>query len=81
MSVSSEADPEGGQGSARVAGMAAWCGGEVDRPGAAEYTDRQVAQAGMTCGAVLVHFVLACSECAGADVDAAVAIADPVCGF
>jgi hypothetical protein len=46
MSVSSEADPEGGKGSAWVAGVAAQCGGEVDRPSPAERTDRQVAQAG-----------------------------------
>jgi hypothetical protein len=44
MSVSSEADPEGGQGSAWVAGVAAQRGGEVDRPRPAQHPDDQVAQ-------------------------------------
>ncbi len=46
MSVSSERDPEGGEGSAWVAGMAAQLGGEVDRSRPAEQPDDQVAQAG-----------------------------------
>jgi hypothetical protein len=50
MSVSSEADPERGQGSAWVAGVAAQRGGEVDRPGPAEHPDDQVAQAGHGVG-------------------------------
>jgi hypothetical protein len=56
MSVSSESDPEGGQGSAGVTGVAAERGGEVDRPRLAEHADDQVAQAGHDVGA-----------CAGAD--------------
>jgi hypothetical protein len=43
MSGSSEGDPEGGQGSGRVAGVVAQRGGEVDRPGAAQRADDQVA--------------------------------------
>jgi hypothetical protein len=46
MSVSSESDPEGGQGSAWVAGVVAQGGGEVDRPGPAERSKGEVAQAG-----------------------------------
>jgi hypothetical protein len=45
MSVSSEGDPEGGQGSAWVTGVLAEGGSEVDRPGAAERADGEVAQA------------------------------------
>ncbi len=44
MSVSSEVDPEGGEGSAWVAGVAAQGGSEVDRPRPAEHADHQVAQ-------------------------------------
>jgi hypothetical protein len=44
MSVSSEADPEGGEGSAGVAGVAAQRGGDVDRPCPTELADDQVAQ-------------------------------------
>jgi hypothetical protein len=44
MSVSSEADPEAGQGSVWVAGVAAQGSGEIDRPGAAEHADGRVAQ-------------------------------------
>jgi putative transposase len=44
MSVSSEVDPQGGEGPARVAGVAAQGGGEVDRPRPAEHADHQVAQ-------------------------------------
>jgi hypothetical protein len=44
MLVSSEADPEGGQGSAWVAGVAAQRDGEVDRPRPTEHPDDQVAQ-------------------------------------
>ena len=36
MSVSSEGDPKGGERPARVTGVLAEGGGEVDRPGAAE---------------------------------------------
>jgi hypothetical protein len=36
---------EGGQGPGGVAGVATEGGGEVDRPGAAEHADREVAQA------------------------------------
>ena len=61
MSVSSEADPEGGEGSAWVAGVAAQRGGDVDRPRPTEHPDAQVAQgrhhagggAGADLGAVL----------------------------
>src|SRR5215211_3406306 len=61
MSVSSEADPEGGEGSAGVAGVAAQRGGDVDRPRPTELADDQVAQgrhdvwggAGADLGAVL----------------------------
>jgi len=61
MSVSSEADPEGGERSAGVAGVAAQRGGEVDRPRPTELADDQVAQgrhdvwggAGADLGAVL----------------------------
>jgi hypothetical protein len=45
MSGSSEGDPEGGQGPGGVAGVATEGGGEVERPGAAEHADREVAQA------------------------------------
>ena len=44
MSVSSEGDPEGGQGPGGVAGVVAQGGGEVDRPGPAQHADDQVAQ-------------------------------------
>src|SRR6266511_3285192 len=61
MSGSSEADPEGGEGSAGVAGVAAQRGGDVDRPRPTELADDQVAQgrhdvwggAGADLGAVL----------------------------
>ena len=61
MSVSSEADPEGGEGSAGVAGVAAQRGGDVDRPRPTGHADDQVAQdrhdvgggAGADLGAVL----------------------------
>jgi hypothetical protein len=43
MSVSSDGDPEGGEGAGGVAGVVAQGGGEVDRPGAAERTDSEVA--------------------------------------
>ena len=43
---SSEADPEGGQWAAWVTGVLEEGGGQVDRPGAAERADDQVAQAG-----------------------------------
>ena len=43
MSVSSEADPESGEWSARIAAVMAERGGEVDRPGAAEHADGEVA--------------------------------------
>jgi hypothetical protein len=43
MSVSSESDSEGGQGSVWVAGVAASRGGDVDRRGPAEHADDQVA--------------------------------------
>jgi hypothetical protein len=43
---SSEGDPEGPEGSAGVAGVRAEGSGEVDRPGAAEGADGEVAQAG-----------------------------------
>ena len=46
MSGSSGDDPEGGQGPGGVAGVVAEGGGEVDRPGAAQRADGQVAQAG-----------------------------------
>jgi hypothetical protein len=46
MSGSSGDDPEGGQGPGVVAGVVSEGGGEVDRPGAAQRTDGQVAQAG-----------------------------------
>jgi hypothetical protein len=46
MSVSSEGDPEDGQGPGGVAGVLAEGGGTVDWPGAAERTDGEVAQAG-----------------------------------
>ena len=46
MSGSSKPDPEGGQGSAWVAGVAAELGGEVDRSRLVERADDQVAQAG-----------------------------------
>jgi hypothetical protein len=46
MSASSEGDAEGGQGSVWVTGVLAEGGGEVDRPGAAQRADGQVAQAG-----------------------------------
>ena len=39
-------DPEGGQGPGGVAGVVAEGGGEVDRSGAAQHADGQVAQAG-----------------------------------
>jgi hypothetical protein len=44
MSVSSEADPEAGEGSAWVAGVAAQRGGDVDRPCPTEQPDHQVPQ-------------------------------------
>jgi hypothetical protein len=44
MSGSSQTDPEGGQGSVGVAAVVTQRGGEVARPGAAEYADSQVAQ-------------------------------------
>ena len=44
MSVSSEADPEGGEGSVWVAGVAAQGGREVDRPRPAERPDGEAAQ-------------------------------------
>src|SRR5215217_3449304 len=40
-----QGDPEGGQGPGGVAGVATEGGGEVDRPGAAEHADCEVAQA------------------------------------
>jgi hypothetical protein len=46
MSVSSEADAEGGEWPVGVAAVVAQRGGEVDRPGPAERADGQVAQAG-----------------------------------
>src|SRR4029450_13702523 len=51
MSVSSEADPEGGAWWGRVAGVVAEGGGEVDRPRVAEHADGEVAQAGHDAGA------------------------------
>jgi hypothetical protein len=45
MSVSSDGDPEGGQGAGGVAGVAAQGGGEVDRSAATEHADCEVAQA------------------------------------
>jgi hypothetical protein len=42
LSVSFEADPEGGEGSAWVAGMVAQGGGDVDRPCPAQRPDHQV---------------------------------------
>jgi hypothetical protein len=45
MSDSSEGDSEGGEGSGRVASVVAEGSAEVDRPGAAEHADRQVAKA------------------------------------
>jgi hypothetical protein len=51
MSGSSEGDPEGGQGPGGVASVATEGGGEVDRPGAAEQADCEVAQAGHDLGA------------------------------
>jgi hypothetical protein len=61
MSGASEADPEGGEGSVWVAGVAAQRGGDVDRPRPTEHPDDQVAQgrhdvragAGADLGAVL----------------------------
>jgi hypothetical protein len=44
MSGSSEADPEAGEGSAWVAGVAAQRGGDVDRPRPTEHPDHQVPQ-------------------------------------
>jgi hypothetical protein len=44
--LSSEGDPEGGAWPGRVAGVLAEGGAEVDRPGAAERANDQVAQAG-----------------------------------
>jgi len=44
MSGSSEADAKGGQGSVGVAAVIPEPGGEVDRPGAAQHADDQVAQ-------------------------------------
>jgi hypothetical protein len=44
MAGSSEADPEGGQGSVWVAAVVAQRSGEVDRPSAAQQADGQVAQ-------------------------------------
>jgi hypothetical protein len=44
VSGSSEADSEGGEGSAWVAGVAAQGGSEVDRPRPAEHPSREVAQ-------------------------------------
>ena len=46
MSGSSEGDLEGGQGPGGVAGVVAQGGGEVDRPGAAQHADDEVAQVG-----------------------------------
>jgi hypothetical protein len=43
MSVSSEGNPYGGERPARVMGVLAEGGGEVDRPGAAEHADGKVA--------------------------------------
>jgi hypothetical protein len=46
MSDSSEGDPEAGDGSGGVASVVAEGSGELDRPGAAEHTDRQIAGEG-----------------------------------
>jgi hypothetical protein len=96
MSVSSEADPEGGQGPGRVAGVAP----SAARTGwgaSAAHSAIAVIEPhdpGSPCPLTLsvittptahrdkpqpasrssLHFVLVCSECAGADVDATVAI-------
>jgi hypothetical protein len=51
MSGPSEGDPEGGEGSGGVAGVVTEGSGEVDRPGAAEHADGEVAQAGHDVGA------------------------------
>jgi hypothetical protein len=50
MSVSSGADPGGGEGSAWVAAVAAQGGGEVDRPRLAEHADGQGAQGRLDMG-------------------------------
>jgi hypothetical protein len=45
MPGSCEDDPEGGQGSGGVAGVVTEGSSQVDRPGAAEHTNDEVAQA------------------------------------
>ena len=51
MSGSSEGDPEGGKGPARVAGVVTEGSGEVDWPRPAEHADGEVVQAGHDVGA------------------------------